>query len=134
MRNVSYCPAGGRSSLLAAVLVSVRVLSLPLILQAVSFWSVPAAAQDAPVAPVRVIKDGPGSVAALLGSEARACLADAVTGAACQLLDDDLVSRGDAILLAARAHDCEHWPLSKKNRDRAENGRESQAPRGKGAD
>lgn len=69
MRNVSYCPAGGRSSLLAAVLVSVRVLSLPLILQAVSFWSVPAAAQDAPVAPVRVIKDGPGSVAALLGSD-----------------------------------------------------------------
>ncbi len=50
MRNVSYCPAGGRSSLLAAVLVSVRVLSLPLILQAVSFWSVPAAAQDAPAA------------------------------------------------------------------------------------
>ena len=76
MRNVSYCPAGGRSSLLAAVLASVRVLSLPLILQAVSFWSVPAAAQDAPVAPVRVIKDGPGSVAALLGSDIGGAPAD----------------------------------------------------------
>ena len=29
-----------------------------------------------------------------------------------QLLDDDLISGGDAILLAARAHDCEHWLLS----------------------
>src|SRR4030095_11210736 len=33
---------------------------------------------------------------------------DAIAGATGQLLDDDLVSRGDAILLAARAHDCEH--------------------------
>ena len=30
------------------------------------------------------------------------------TGFAVDLLDDDLVSGGDAILLAARAHDCEH--------------------------
>src|SRR6185503_7494853 len=35
-----------------------------------------------------------------------------VAGVARQLLDDDLVSRGDAILLAARAHDCEHWLFS----------------------
>jgi hypothetical protein len=31
-----------------------------------------------------------------------------VTGCAFDLLDGDLVSSGDAILLAARAHDCEH--------------------------
>src|SRR3546814_8435144 len=31
-----------------------------------------------------------------------------VAGLSGQLLDDDLVSGGDAILLAARAHDCEH--------------------------
>src|SRR5438105_3282436 len=32
---------------------------------------------------------------------------DAVARIAVELLDDDLVSGGDAILLAARAHDCE---------------------------
>jgi len=37
---------------------------------------------------------------------------DLVTGIAVELLDDDLVSGGDAILLAARAHDCEHWLFS----------------------
>src|SRR5438552_3052459 len=37
---------------------------------------------------------------------------DAVARTAVELLDDDLVSRGDAILLAARAHDCEHWLFS----------------------
>src|SRR6185503_2077930 len=37
---------------------------------------------------------------------------DLVTGVPVELLDDDLVSRGDAILLAARAHDCEHWLFS----------------------
>jgi hypothetical protein len=31
---------------------------------------------------------------------------------AVELLDDDLVSGGDAILLPARAHDCEHWLFS----------------------
>src|SRR5205085_8523994 len=34
-----------------------------------------------------------------------------VAGRSGQLLDDDLVSGGDAILLAARAHDCEHGSL-----------------------
>src|SRR5689334_24251482 len=33
---------------------------------------------------------------------------DAVAGFTSELLDDDLVSGGDAILLTARAHDCEH--------------------------
>jgi hypothetical protein len=33
---------------------------------------------------------------------------DGVARLAGQLLDDDLVSGGNAILLAARAHDCEH--------------------------
>src|SRR4051794_31852712 len=33
---------------------------------------------------------------------------DLVTGFASDLLDHDLVSCGNAILLAARAHDCEH--------------------------
>src|SRR5690606_29321853 len=33
---------------------------------------------------------------------------DRIAGVARQLLDRDLVSRGDAILLAARAHYCEH--------------------------
>ena len=37
---------------------------------------------------------------------------DAVAGIAVQLFDDDLVSRGNTILLAARAHDCEHWLFS----------------------
>src|SRR5438445_690758 len=37
---------------------------------------------------------------------------DAVARIAVELLDDDLVSRGNAILLAARAHDCEHWLFS----------------------
>ena len=37
---------------------------------------------------------------------------DAVAGIAVELLNDDLVSQGDAILLAARAHDCEHWLFS----------------------
>src|SRR5207237_5783773 len=36
----------------------------------------------------------------------------AVARVAVELLDDDLVSRGDAILLPARAHDCEHWLFS----------------------
>jgi hypothetical protein len=34
-----------------------------------------------------------------------------VAGFSGDLLDDDLVSGGDAILLAARAHDCEHGPV-----------------------
>ena len=37
------------------------------------------------------------------------------TGFSVDLLDDDLVSGGDAILLAARAHDCEHGPISLSN-------------------
>jgi guanyl-specific ribonuclease Sa len=37
---------------------------------------------------------------------------DGVARLAGQLLDDDLVSGGDAILLAARAHDCEHGSSS----------------------
>jgi len=37
---------------------------------------------------------------------------DLVPGSAVELLDDDLVSRVDAILLSARAHDCEHWLFS----------------------
>jgi hypothetical protein len=37
---------------------------------------------------------------------------DAVARVAVELLDDDLVSGGDAVLLAARAHDCEHWLFS----------------------
>jgi len=39
---------------------------------------------------------------------------DLVTGIAVELLDDDLVSRVDAILLSARAHDCEHWLFSSR--------------------
>src|SRR5688572_23108044 len=43
---------------------------------------------------------------------------DCVTGIAVESLDDDLVSGGNAILLAARAHDCEHglFSLSRKIR------------------
>ena len=37
---------------------------------------------------------------------------DAVAGFPSELLNDDLVSGGDAILLTARAHDCEHWFIS----------------------
>ena len=37
---------------------------------------------------------------------------DPLTGFTGHLLDDDLVSQGNAILLAARAHDCEHWLYS----------------------
>ena len=36
---------------------------------------------------------------------------DGVAGLSGELLDDDLVSGGDAILLAARAHDSEHGPF-----------------------
>src|SRR5215203_1560723 len=37
---------------------------------------------------------------------------DAVAGFTSKFLDYDLVSGGDAILLTARAHDCEHWLTS----------------------
>ncbi len=36
---------------------------------------------------------------------------DGVAGFSGELLDDDLVSGGDAILLAACAHDCEHGSI-----------------------
>lgn len=46
-----------------------RLLSVPIVLQAALWSVVPAAAQQSPAAPAPVIKDGPGSVAALLGSD-----------------------------------------------------------------
>ena len=63
---------------------------------------------------------------------------DAVARVAVELLDDDLVSLGNAILLAARAHDCEHWlssllckfrsPRVRAQKTPADGARESEAP------
>jgi len=50
--------------------------------------------------------------AAAVAGEQDIAQRDAVARIAVELLNDDLVSRGDAILLAARAHDCEHWLFS----------------------
>src|SRR5207248_1083408 len=47
-----------------------------------------------------------------IASEQDVAERDLVTGVAVELLDDDLVSRVDAILLSARAHDCEHCLFS----------------------
>jgi signal transduction histidine kinase len=50
--------------------------------------------------------------AAAVAGEQDVAERDLVTGLAVELLDDDLVSGVDAILLSARAHDCEHWLFS----------------------
>src|SRR5207248_9832410 len=50
--------------------------------------------------------------AAAVAGEQHITKRDAVARFAVELLDDDLVSGGDAILLSARAHDCEHWLFS----------------------
>src|SRR5579859_1871411 len=54
-------------------------------------------------------------------------------GLASELLDDDLVSGGDAILLAARAHDSEHGSLFKSRPDARNGAVGPTAPRGKPA-
>lgn len=63
MRTVLYRLVGGCSGSFA------WLVTVPMVLQAVLCSAVPVAAQQAPAAPVPVIKDGPGSVAALLGSD-----------------------------------------------------------------
>src|SRR6185503_1664428 len=50
--------------------------------------------------------------AAAVAGEQHVTQRDLVAGVAVELLDHDLVSRVDAILLSARAHDCEHWLFS----------------------
>src|SRR6476469_1140349 len=58
---------------------------------------------------------------------------DLVTGIAVKLLDDDLVSGGDAILLAARAHDCEHWLFSSRSASRLRAVARSKTPAARGS-
>ncbi len=53
---------------------------------------------------------------------------DPVAGFPSEFLDYDLVSGGNAILLTARAHDCEHWLTSLAKLD----ARQSISPRAKG--
>src|SRR5437763_1225566 len=50
--------------------------------------------------------------AAAVAGEQDIAQGDAVARIPIDFLDDDLVSGGDAILLAARAHACEHWLFS----------------------
>ena len=61
--------------------------------------------------------------AAAVAGEQDVAQRHAVARIAVDLLDDDLVSRGNAILLAARAHDCEHWLFSSLKLVRARNSR-----------
>ena len=50
-------------------------------------------------------------------------------GLSLELLDDDLVSGGNAILLAARAHDCEHGSLHFQVLERAATNGSEHTPR-----